>query len=163
MKTSKLAFGVMFVCLLMLGAGPMVFGGPQAVLAADQTAQTAEDLQTAPNPAPEAPEAMQPAAKPAAEAAQKAASETAETMKPAAEKAMKHHDMKHHKKMMHMAMSTEKVKAVQSALNKAGYSLKEDGVMGKKTHMALKEYQKANNLKVTGKVNKATLKKLGII
>jgi peptidoglycan hydrolase-like protein with peptidoglycan-binding domain len=146
MKTSKLAFGVMFVCLLMLGAGPMVFGGPQAVLAADQTAQTAEDLQTAPNTAPETPEAMQPAAEKA--------------MK---HHAMKHHDMKHHKKMMHMAMSTEKVKALQAALNKAGYTLKEDGLMGKKTHMALKEYQKANNLKVTGRVNKATLKKLGII
>lgn len=55
-----------------------------------------------------------------------------------------------------------KVLAAQKALNQSGSKLKEDGLMGRKTSGALKKYQKKNGLKVTGKLNKATLAKLGI-
>jgi peptidoglycan hydrolase-like protein with peptidoglycan-binding domain len=54
------------------------------------------------------------------------------------------------------------VKAVQSALNKEGYNVAVDGKMGKQTQTALKQYQKANGLKVTGKIDSATKAKLGI-
>jgi peptidoglycan hydrolase-like protein with peptidoglycan-binding domain len=56
----------------------------------------------------------------------------------------------------------EKVMAIQEALNKTGATLKVDGLMGKKTAAALKKFQKANSLKVTGKADEATLAKLGI-
>ncbi len=49
---------------------------------------------------------------------------------------------------------------IQEALNKEGFKLKVDGLMGPKTKGSLKKYQKKNGLKVTGKANKATLDKL---
>ena len=65
--------------------------------------------------------------------------------------------------MSHKASaSNERVKAVQTALNKAGYDVKADGVMGPKTHAALKKYQSTNGLHATGAMNGATLKKLGV-
>jgi peptidoglycan hydrolase-like protein with peptidoglycan-binding domain len=68
----------------------------------------------------------------------------------------------YHKKTAHKAMKSEKIMEVQKALNGAGFTLKEDGMMGKATHQALKKYQKDNNLKVTGKADKETLEKLGV-
>jgi murein L,D-transpeptidase YcbB/YkuD len=56
----------------------------------------------------------------------------------------------------------ETVKAVQEALDKEGYKLKADGLMGKHTRNALKSYQKKNGLKVTGKIDEATLAKLNV-
>lgn len=56
----------------------------------------------------------------------------------------------------------EKVKAIQEALNKAGATLKVDGIMGKKTMQAIKNFQKKQGLKVTGEPDKETLAKLGI-
>ncbi len=70
--------------------------------------------------------------------------------------------MKTHKKMAKKAMKSEKIMAVQKALNSAGYKLKEDGMMGKHTRQALMKYQKANNLKPTGKADMETLAKLGV-
>jgi len=55
-----------------------------------------------------------------------------------------------------------KVRTLQDALNKNGASLKVDGIWGKKTRMALKDFQKAKGLKVTGKVDKATKAALGL-
>jgi len=52
------------------------------------------------------------------------------------------------------------VMQIQEALNKEGFNLKVDGFMGPKTKGVLKEYQKKNRLKVTGKADKATLDKL---
>ncbi len=52
------------------------------------------------------------------------------------------------------------VMQVQEALNKQGFKLKLDGLMGPKTRGALKKYQKKNGLKVTGKTDKTTLAKL---
>jgi peptidoglycan hydrolase-like protein with peptidoglycan-binding domain len=66
------------------------------------------------------------------------------------------------KKMAKKAMKSEKVMAVQKALNGAGFTLKEDGMMGKSTRQALKKYQKDNSLKVTGKADMETMAKLGI-
>ena len=60
------------------------------------------------------------------------------------------------------AESSSKVKAIQSALNKEGYKVAVDGKMGKQTHDALRMYQKANNLAVTGKADAPTTKKLGV-
>jgi lysozyme family protein len=60
------------------------------------------------------------------------------------------------------AESISKVKAIQSALNKEGYKIAVDGKMGKQTHDALKKYQKANGLAVTGKADAPTTKKLGV-
>jgi peptidoglycan hydrolase-like protein with peptidoglycan-binding domain len=54
------------------------------------------------------------------------------------------------------------VKAVQGALNKEGYKVKVDGLMGKHTRAALERYQKKNGLKVTERADKATLAKLGV-
>jgi peptidoglycan hydrolase-like protein with peptidoglycan-binding domain len=60
------------------------------------------------------------------------------------------------------AVPNETVKAVQEALNKEGYKLKADGLMGKHTRSALKSYQKKNGLKVTGRMDEATLAKLKV-
>jgi peptidoglycan hydrolase-like protein with peptidoglycan-binding domain len=57
---------------------------------------------------------------------------------------------------------SESVKALQTALNKNGASLKVDGMMGKGTRDALKKYQSANGLKATGRVDAATKSKLGV-
>ena len=55
-----------------------------------------------------------------------------------------------------------KIKAVQAALIRAGFKLRADGFMGPKTRAAIKKYQKAQGLKVTGKPDKSTLTKLGV-
>ena len=60
------------------------------------------------------------------------------------------------------AVSKAWVKQLQEALNKSGQKVKVDGVLGKETRAALKAYQKANNLKVTGRADKATQEKLGL-
>jgi peptidoglycan hydrolase-like protein with peptidoglycan-binding domain len=57
---------------------------------------------------------------------------------------------------------TQMMKTVQEALNKEGFKLKVDGLMGKHTRAALKNYQKKNALKVTGTPDEATLAKLGV-
>jgi peptidoglycan hydrolase-like protein with peptidoglycan-binding domain len=66
-----------------------------------------------------------------------------------------------------VAKSTKKVdpamiKAVQKALVAEGYKLKVDGKLGRQLRAALKKYQKKNKLKVTGRINKATVEKMGI-
>ena len=77
-------------------------------------------------------------------------------------KAEKKPAMAAEKKMAKKAMKSEKIIAVQKALNGAGFKLKEDGLMGKHTRQALMKYQKDNMLKATGKVDMETLAKLGI-
>jgi peptidoglycan hydrolase-like protein with peptidoglycan-binding domain len=57
---------------------------------------------------------------------------------------------------------SDQVKAVQAALNKQGAALKEDGVFGNKTRAALQKFQKANGLKITGRMDQPTLDKLGV-
>jgi len=74
--------------------------------------------------------------------------------KPAAEMSAKKKPMK--------AKPSKQVMALQTALNKSGHKLVVDGYMGRKTRAALRNYQKANKLKVTGTLNKSTRTKLGI-
>ena len=57
---------------------------------------------------------------------------------------------------------SEDVLNLQKALKKAGFKIKEDGRIGKRTKAALKKFQKQNGLKVTGKPDAPTLAKLGI-
>ncbi len=52
--------------------------------------------------------------------------------------------------------------AVQTALNSHGAKLDVDGRMGPKTVAALKAFQKQHKLKVTGKVDHATARALGV-
>ena len=54
------------------------------------------------------------------------------------------------------------VAAVQTALNSNGAQLDVDGHMGPKTVAALKAFQKQHHLKVTGKLDRATAKALGV-
>jgi hypothetical protein len=54
------------------------------------------------------------------------------------------------------------LKAAQDALIGAGYKIKADGMMGKQTKKAIKAFQKKNKLKVTGKLDAATKKALGL-
>ena len=60
------------------------------------------------------------------------------------------------------APASADVKAAQEALNKKGAHLATDGKMGPKTHAAIRDFQKANNLNVTGRLDAATRKALGI-
>lgn len=53
------------------------------------------------------------------------------------------------------------VKTLQTKLNSIGYGLVVDGVFGKKTETAVKEFQKANELSVDGVVGPKTWSKLG--
>ncbi|WP_305781721.1 peptidoglycan-binding domain-containing protein [Caloramator sp. E03] len=54
----------------------------------------------------------------------------------------------------------EDVKLVQTLLNKYGYNLKVDGIVGPKTLAAVKSFQKKNGLKVDGIVGPKTFAKL---
>lgn len=55
------------------------------------------------------------------------------------------------------------VKKVQEALNKQGYDCgTPDGIMGKKTKAAIKDYQADHDLKVTGTINSKLLNSLNI-
>jgi len=60
------------------------------------------------------------------------------------------------------AAPSKSVMALQAALNKNGAKLAVDGRMGKQTRTALRAWQKANGLKVTGVADKATKAKLGL-
>jgi len=64
---------------------------------------------------------------------------------------------------VHMKLNEKQITEVQNALISAGY-LKEKatGKLDDNTKKALEEYQKANNLKVTGTPDKETRVKLGI-
>ena len=62
-----------------------------------------------------------------------------------------------------MAMvSKHEIKLVQNALNKDGYNLRVDGILGMHTSNAIKSFQKKNDLKVTGQPDSMTLAKLNL-
>lgn len=83
------------------------------------------------------------------------ATEKAASKKPKATKAQTS------KKPTTKMVADEKILAAQKALNQSGFKLKEDGKYGPKTKGAVKKFQKENGLKVTGKLDKATLAMLG--
>ncbi len=59
--------------------------------------------------------------------------------------------------------SKNQILKVQKALNDRGYNLDEDGVMGTETSNALHEYQLANGLEPTHRLDRPTLASLGVI
>ena len=59
-------------------------------------------------------------------------------------------------------MSTHEIKLVQEALNKDGYNLRVDGILGMHTSNAIKSFQKKNDLKATGQPDSMTLAKLNL-
>jgi peptidoglycan hydrolase-like protein with peptidoglycan-binding domain len=62
----------------------------------------------------------------------------------------------------HVTAHQGRVANVQTALNNNGAHLEVDGHMGPKTVAALKAFQKQHHLKVTGKLDSATAKALGV-
>jgi peptidoglycan hydrolase-like protein with peptidoglycan-binding domain len=58
------------------------------------------------------------------------------------------------------AMSRRRVEEIQAALNKDGAQLAIDGVYGPKTRAAIEDFQKKNDLKVTGRADQETMRKL---
>lgn len=62
-----------------------------------------------------------------------------------------------------MGTPSERVKAAQQALKDKGHDPGSvDGVMGPKTRQALKDFQKAQGIKETGRLDAETLAKLGV-
>ena len=61
------------------------------------------------------------------------------------------------------SLNSDEVKKLQEALKEKGDDPGAvDGHMGRKTHAAVRAFQKSNGLKVTGSVDKETAGKLGI-
>ncbi|HEY7553267.1 MAG TPA: peptidoglycan-binding domain-containing protein [Candidatus Binatia bacterium] len=59
--------------------------------------------------------------------------------------------------------SKDKVKEIQEALKTKGFDPgAADGVIGQKTNQAIREFQKSNNLQVTGRVDEKTASALGV-
>jgi hypothetical protein len=98
---------------------------------------------------------------PPAQQMEKAAPPAPEVVKPAPKKAASIAKPKIAKKK-HKAVGKKWVRNLQEALNHQGYQIKVDGRMGKKTRGALKDYQKKNGLKASGRLDKATKAKLGM-
>ena len=62
-----------------------------------------------------------------------------------------------------MAMGDEKVKAAQQALKEKGHDPGDvDGKMGPKTQAALRDYQKAQGMQATGRLDAKTMQSLGM-
>jgi hypothetical protein len=59
-------------------------------------------------------------------------------------------------------LSQDQVRAVQTALTNAGYTLKVDGVAGTQTRAAVERYQRDHHLTPTGTIDRATLDRLGV-
>ncbi|HYM30547.1 MAG TPA: peptidoglycan-binding domain-containing protein [Candidatus Cybelea sp.] len=57
-------------------------------------------------------------------------------------------------------MSRHRVEQVQAALANSGETLPIDGIWGKQTRSALRDYQKQHGLRASGQLNRATLRKL---
>jgi len=59
-------------------------------------------------------------------------------------------------------MSARKVEEIQAALQAKGEKVSTDGIWGPNTTAALRDFQKANGLKPTGRYDQATAQKLNI-
>ena len=59
-------------------------------------------------------------------------------------------------------MSARRVEEIQAALQSKGEHVSTDGIWGQKTTQAMKEFQKKNGLKPTGRYDQATSQKLNI-
>jgi peptidoglycan DL-endopeptidase CwlO len=58
---------------------------------------------------------------------------------------------------MHVMARKQRVEKLQSALNANGAKLTVDGKMGPRTHAVLLDFQKAHNLKATGRPDRETI------
>ena len=58
--------------------------------------------------------------------------------------------------------SSEEVRRVQSALKDNGEDVKVDGVFGRQTRQALRDYQQKNGLQASGQLDEQTLEKLNV-
>ena len=66
-------------------------------------------------------------------------------------------------KTAHLKLNKEEITALQNALHKNGfYKGTANGIIDAPTKQAIRDYQKASKLKVTGEPNKETLDKLGV-
>lgn len=88
-------------------------------------------------------------------AEQRAAAEEKDVAKPAAAS-----EAAAGKPEVKLGSSGKDAKIVQNLLNKKGHACKADGNFGPKTEQLVKDFQKANNLPVTGKVDAVTWKAL---
>ena len=62
-----------------------------------------------------------------------------------------------------VTLTAKEVRVVQQALFNRGYLLKEpSGILDAETRQAVRDFQKAQSLEVTGKIDTATLEKLGL-
>lgn len=61
-----------------------------------------------------------------------------------------------------VALPEATIRALQEALNKQGIAVKADGVLNDETRAAIRKYQSAHHLPVTGEPDRATLNKLGV-
>ena len=67
------------------------------------------------------------------------------------------------REMRHTGASSDRVRAVQEALKTKGFDPGPiDGIQGPQTTQAVREFQRAENLEVTGRPDSATLNKLGV-
>lgn len=72
--------------------------------------------------------------------------------------------MEHKDKMAPQKLNKDEIIALQNALLKGGfYKGTANGALDTATKQALRDYQKANQLKVTGEPSKEVLNKLGIV
>jgi hypothetical protein len=60
------------------------------------------------------------------------------------------------------APDAETVSRLQSALNERGFALQVDGVLGPKTEAAIREFQQRRDLPADGRLNRSTLRQLGL-
>lgn len=109
-------------------------------------------------PAASAPAAPAPAAPAPAAPATPAPAPGSATPAPSAMPGMSGMPMQHAKPAAgdHADMRMDRVKKLQTALNAHGATLTVDGKMGPKTTAALKTFQQAQGLKVTGHPDKET-------
>ena len=61
-----------------------------------------------------------------------------------------------------LGLSHEQIRAVQQALQEKGFNPGTSGVLDYKTRDALRDFQKNNNLPITGSLDNETAQKLGI-
>lgn len=59
-------------------------------------------------------------------------------------------------------MNADQMQEIQSNLRDKGYSVSVDGVWGPQTASAVREFQSANNLEVTGNLNNETIAELDV-
>lgn len=62
----------------------------------------------------------------------------------------------------HAALSRKEIEQIQTALDKSGAKIAADGLWGKKSEAALKEFQRLHHLKVSGQLDRDTRKQLDL-